>query len=391
MPNSKQLPEAIASCIVAAESRIIGGFVNAPPNRLIQLLLRKANEGLVLNLLVPDNHKSEQTIFTDRFIQRCLKDKIQLRIIPANQLGQSFILLDDETLLLEWLTYRGQPRVWGIGSLQQRDKFYKKINHLTQSAIELFDNGLQEEGGITNSQNFAPQIMLSLKPTVAKAGEPFVIEWDVRGANAVYIKPNIGPVNLKGSKLLRCFETTEFTINAKGRGGVSQLSRRMEVLESPQLYFKVYALEPDTGKEIFLKPNGKSPHRIGVLEGQLLRIYWRAYFATRVVIGQENFEANEGVYDFVAKENGLLKLAALGEKEAHRFAIYLDIFSTSSVDKMIADKKSDIVNVQPPELLNLEASFEQLNEVIQKQSNDHSVKSLWDRFNHFIKPNSEEK
>ena len=166
-------------------------------------------------------------------------------------------------------------------SLLLNINFAQLIDCLTDLLPSLEGGETPEEDGVPGVVD-APKIRsFVLRPSSVFPGEPFLVEWEVTGADRVAISPLFGDVADLGSLLSSVAGTTPITLTATGPGGTTERVR--SILVKPAKPVKV--VEPPRPQILSF---GVSP---GVIKrGEAVDIRWRAANATSVVLYPEGVE-----------------------------------------------------------------------------------------------------
>jgi peptidoglycan-associated lipoprotein len=75
----------------------------------------------------------------------------------------------------------------------------------------------------------SPQIALRAMPTAVSRGDSVALQWETKNANSVRIEPELGAVQLQGSRLVNPASSITYVATAFGPGGSASASARITV------------------------------------------------------------------------------------------------------------------------------------------------------------------
>ncbi|MCG8532747.1 MAG: hypothetical protein MI749_19105, partial [Desulfovibrionales bacterium] len=127
-------------------------------------------------------------------------------------------------------------------------------NHNTTYKIEARCHGLVSSKSVEIIvQDPPPTISFNVAPEEIFITDTARLSWNTYGAEFCSIKPNIGSVEINGSKEVQPTTTTTYTISATGPTGTSTAQATVSVITKPSITFSITPANINLGEECILK------------------------------------------------------------------------------------------------------------------------------------------
>ncbi|GGE40922.1 hypothetical protein [Psychroflexus planctonicus] len=266
-----------------------------------------------IQLFIDENHLF---FLSEKLITSLNKNiEFEIVIVAPNQ-KKSLKLIN----LLKRLIDGGAEIYWNIDENSFENESYFAIfdkSYLIEGEKDDL-NRIDEANYIEGKNTFFKSIILDSKKINLQTGdikidfksdhyivrkkETVNISWKVNNAHHVSIHPDIGQVNLEGSRNVVLYNDQTYRLVAKNKELVVEKNIFIKIKESPDMEFDVSVFDKTLKDFITLTPSGEKSFHYGVYLGQLVRLKWDFGFSGKLIeksigklplIGSYEFEVNE--------------------------------------------------------------------------------------------------
>lgn len=254
-----------------------------------QWLLQRTKSGLEVEMVIAFPYTVRNVNLNPGYFQRLIQAGGKLYIHPGKEALMPFLWFNDQAIIPD-----GQL---GKKSGYKLEKTTAPVQHLKQQFQEYKEQSVMPTAGkLSNGENeplsgdapllslISSAINIHFYTSAHSVGvyEHFELFWEVKGAEEVSIQPLLGSVPAKGSKVLSAEQSIEFQLIASN--GTHSLSRVTSVMVDPKPYLEylLLALNDDPAKNVVLRANPDYPDQFGIVQGQVLRLGWRAINTTEL-------------------------------------------------------------------------------------------------------------
>lgn len=301
-PINQEILKQAASNILLHMHTVIG-------QPLFHFLLQKVKTGVEVKILCYESvwHQVGLTSLYMKNFRQHGGEILWLK--PGQRLPNlNFLIIDQQYLLRSTLHSKRKGSQFEVSSdkasiatfLQLLQQVNKEASLPIQPAVATEIQPVKADKNQSIDQRL--QIEFKLHPEAVKANQLFELHWKVIGAQSVTISHGIGNVALKGSRLLKAVNSTDFQLEATSEWG-RQLARcHLEVDPAPVIEYHLSTPDWPNEVELPLREKTDLPHQYGVIKGQVIRLRWTVYLAETVTLSSVGQIPASGYRDLVPQD-----------------------------------------------------------------------------------------
>jgi hypothetical protein len=313
MFNNDKWPPAVQAAFKMASKIQISGAISTDMS-FFQGLLARAQAGATVEWLLERPRILPQTGLTTAYFERLTQAGAVLFLVPEHTDAAllPFILLDHHTLLLppDDMTTRAEMETRTDKIAPYRALYLRQRNKSTVSSSLSLPHWFD--------------IRFETTPEFVDMHQRFELSWDVRGADDVRIEPLLGIVPPRGSRVLSAEQSTEFRLTAEKNGQSLTRVLCVTVNPTPKIEYKLTVAAEYEGQETPLRPHTNRPHQYGLVQGQAIRLHWRASDAHQVLLDGRPIPPN-GNMILMPNSATVYTLVAEGRTETVQQTLFVDV------------------------------------------------------------------
>ncbi len=271
-------------------------------------LLALANKDCQIEIIICSN-SDKKSIKIANLIKRLIDSGVVIYWLNQsnnNEVEQSFCVLDNGYLI----------------SAETENKAESKETRI-RSKVDLFNRLLKKSEKISL---FSGEINLDFtvdKPFINR-GEKVKINWKAANAHSVSISPELGEVDISGSKIVALNKSQHYLIIAKNSNAEVRRSLFIKVFSENTILFLVEVYDPILEDYIELSSVNEQNLKFGVYLNQQVRIKWESESAGKLVEQTLGTLPSRGKHDFIATEDTefSFEFTTLVAKTAHAITLF---------------------------------------------------------------------
>ncbi len=343
-PINQEILKQAASNILLHMHTVIG-------QALFHFLLQKVKTGVEVKILCHEN-VWHQVGLTSLYMKNFRQNGGEILWLKPDQSIPSlnFLIIDQQYLLRSTLNSKRKDSQFEVssdkGSITTFLQFFQQVNK--EASLPILPSATTEIQQIKADENHPIdqrlQIEFKLLPEEVKVNQLFELHWKVIGAQSVTISHSIGNVALKGSRLLKAVNSTNFQLEAISEWGRQIARCHLEVDPAPVIEYHLSTPDWPNEVELPLREKTDLPHQYGIIKGQMIRLRWTVYQAETVTLNSVGQIPASGYRDLVPQDLSSYIIIAKNKHSIAKQNIIVHVFDTPAL------------KLNPPKIIDLGAA-----------------------------------